>query len=58
MHWILEQWIEENLPEKKKEYSRDAVEILLKQVWDKAKGVEQSDAKEREREARYGPMFY
>lgn len=52
----LERWIEKHLPANKKEYSRDAVEILLSLLWDEAQKAERSDVKAREESERYGDL--
>lgn len=58
MDYRLKYWMDQNLPKEKKEYSRDAVEILLQMLWKEAKSAEKSDEDERHREDQYGPMFF
>ena len=57
MDWQLESFIDEHFPKDQKEFSRDAVIILMKLVWKKAKKAERANAAEEERERLHGPMF-
>ncbi len=50
----LKSWIDNHLPADKKEYSRDAVEILLRLLWEEAKKAEANDSHHREMSERYG----
>jgi len=52
----LDHWIEKNVP-KKDTISRDAVEILLKLVWEEAKKAEREARAEQEFEDKHGPRF-
>jgi len=58
MDYRLEAFIQEHLPNEKKEISRDMAVLLLKLVWEKAKKSNTADRAEQDREDRYGPMFY
>jgi hypothetical protein len=57
MDWRLESFVDEHLPKNQKEFSRDAVIILMKMLWKEAKKAERANAAEEERERLHGPMF-
>jgi hypothetical protein len=50
-------FVRKHLSKEKKEFSRDAVEILLKLCWDEAINSEIKARKEREREEKHGPSY-
>lgn len=54
MSWRLNAWIEKNVP-KKDMISRDAVEILMKLLWEEAKSVQRAETQEEEFERMHGP---
>jgi len=49
--------MKKHMPKDKQTFSRDAVEILLNLLWERAVEGEKADQKEREWEEKHGPRY-